>query len=465
MQRFVSGYWGYVMFESFLISVSRFIWGLPLIIALLGVSIYFSFKLKFVQFFHLRSAFKYMLKGSKEGTAGDVSNFASLCTALSATLGVGNIVGVALAISTGGPGALFWIWIATFLGMAVKYAEGLLAVKYRQIGSDGSMAGGPMYYLEKGLHNKFLAKAFAIFGAGVALVGIGTWTQSNSIAASAHSFGIPTFLTALLLGITVAVVTLGGIRRIAYVAEKIVPFMACFYVIAAIAVLIIKASEIPQALSLVFIGAFSPKAIFGGGAGISVMMVVQLGMSRGIFAHESGLGSAAIAAAAAKTDSPVQQGLVSMTGAFFSVLICTMTALVLIVTNRETALFSGCATEGTLLTANAFSVGLGIPALGKYVVSFGILFFAFTTIIGWNFYGEKCVQYLWGTKAILPYKVLFLFFVVVGPFWKIDLIFTVADIVVGLMAIPNLCGLVGLRKIIVDETDEFVRMLKFNARQ
>ncbi|GHT98881.1 transporter [Alphaproteobacteria bacterium] len=449
--------------EGIIISISRMIWGIPLIAALLGIGIYFSFKLRFLQVSHLKLAIKYVISGDKHSDkyVGDISNFASLCTALSATIGTGNIVGVALAITTGGPGALFWIWISAFFCMALKYAEGVLAIKYRTVGSDGKISGGPMYYIEMGLGNKFFAKWFALGGVGVALVGIGTMTQTNTIASAANSFGIPSILTAALVGIAVAVITIGGIHRIAYVSEKIVPLMCVFYVGAAISVLIMKARDIPDAISSIFIGAFSPEAIFGGSVGVTVMMAIQLGICRGVFSHESGLGSAAIASAAAKVDSPVKQGLISMVGAFFSIIVCTMTGLVLIITNVETGIFtSQCAIDGTLLTSYAFGLGLGTVELGKYIVGIGILFFAFTTIIGWNYYGEKCIQYLWGTKAIAPYRVIFLFFVLIGPFFKIDIIFIVADIVTGLMTIPNLIGLVGLRKVIVEETSSFFRDIR-----
>ncbi|MDR3179973.1 MAG: sodium:alanine symporter family protein [Holosporaceae bacterium] len=450
--------------ESFITIISRTIWGIPLISILAFVSIYFSFKLNFLQFFRLKQAIKYLLEKNNDASSksmGDISNFASLCTALSATVGTGNIVGVALAVSTGGPGALFWMWIAAFFGMAAKYAEGFLAIKYRRIGADGKIAGGPMYYIEMGLENKILAKFFAVFGMLVALIGIGTWTQANTIATALHSFGIPLWFTAIALGISVATVTFGGIHRIAYVAERIVPFMCIFYVGAAVLLLIINANMIPNALYLIIVGAFYPQAILGGSLGISVLVAIQLGISKGIFSHESGLGSAAIASAAAQTNSPAKQGLIAMTGAFFSIIICTMTGVVLVITSAKTGIFSStCTINGALLTSHAFGIGFGIAEIGKYVVNIGILFFAFTTIIGWNYYGEKCVQYLWGTKSIIIYNIVFLFFVIIGPFYKINMIFTVADIATGLMAIPNLMGLIGLRKIVVRETKAFFNMPK-----
>ncbi|MDR1255559.1 MAG: amino acid carrier protein [Puniceicoccales bacterium] len=445
------------MVASLLRNINELVWGVPLILLLMGTSLYFSWKLKFLQVTHLGLAWKYLLRAQDNSASGDVSPFGSICTALSATLGVGNIIGVALAISMGGPGALFWMWVATFFGMAVKYAEGVLSIRYRQTGSDGKICGGPMYYIEFGLKSKWLARFFAFFGIGVALVGIGTWTQTNSIAvAMAKSFAIPISATAAIAGCLVAIITIGGIRRIASVSEKVVPLMTIFYIGAAILVLIFKAPALPRAFASIFMGAFSPQAVLGGSTGVSVMAVMQRGISRGIFAHESGLGSAAIASAAARTNSPSQQGLVAMVGAFLSIIVCTMTALVLLVTQRETGIFSRMMDE-TLLTSQAFGIGLGVPALGEYVVNLGIIFFAFTTVLGWNYYGEKCVQYLFGTRAILAYKILFLFFVVIGPFWKLDLIFTVADIATGLMAIPNLIGLIGLRKVIFQETHLFQR--------
>ncbi|MDR0679411.1 MAG: sodium:alanine symporter family protein [Puniceicoccales bacterium] len=439
--------------DAFLIFIKNCIWGVPLIALLVGTGIYFSCKLKFLPVTHFRQAWGLLLHPRRLApSAGDISAFASLCTALAATLGVGNIVGVALAVSVGGPGALFWMWVATFFGLAVKYAEGLLAIRYRTVGSDGKVAGGPMHYIEQGLKCQWLAKFFALCGAGGALVGIGTWTQSHAVAIAAQSsFGIPFVVTAALIALLVAAITMGGLRRIAAVSEKVVPFMAIFYTCAAICVLVLKASAIPQALASVFVGAFSPRAILGAGSGASVAMVLRIGISRGIFANESGLGSAAIAASAAKTDIPAQQGLITMLGAFLSIVVCTMTALVLLVTAPEIHLFGGHM-DGGLLTSQAFGAGLSMPMVGRAIVDLGVILFAFTTILGWNYYGEKCVQYLLGMRFVLPYKLLFLFFVAVGPFWNMDMIFVVADIATGLMALPNLIGLIGLRKEIFQET-------------
>jgi AGCS family alanine or glycine:cation symporter len=440
-------------------AINNVIWSAPLVATIVGTGVYFSFKLKILQIFQLKRAFKYLLSKSHSSNdfTGDISSFASLCTALSATLGVGNIVGIALAISIGGPGSIFWMWVSAFFGMATKYAEGLLAIKYRKIGSDKKIAGGPMYYIEYGLGRKVLAKLFALSGMGVALIGIGTMAQTNSMAAAnLELFGIQNWITAVVTAIVVAIVTFGGIHKIASVSEKIVPLMTICYVAAGIAILVINIKLLPHAMYMIFVGAFSPEAILGGGLGVGFINSLQMGVTKGIFSHESGLGSAAIAAAAAKTNSSVKQGLTSMLGVFFSILVCTMTGLVLIITSAKTSIFSGeCIFDGAVITSHAFCFGLGTASLGKYVVNLGILFFAFTTIVGWNYYGEKCVQYLFGTKAILFYRLLFIFFVYIGPFAQINTIFSVADVVIGLMAITNSIGLIGLRKVVIDETRKF----------
>lgn len=419
------------------------IWSLPFILALLSVGLYFSFKLKFVQIRHLGEAFKYLLNPQKERTLGDVSNFGSLCTALSATLGTGNIVGIAVAVSIGGPGTLFWLTLSSFFSLATKYCEGFLSIKYRQVGSDGKIAGGPMYYIEKGLNNELLAKLFAFFGACVALVGIGTLAQTNSIAVAATSLGISKYVTAGVLGIIVAFVIFGGIHRIAEIAKKVVPVMTICYLGIAITILILRFDMILPALNTIVTDAFSPQAIVGGGFGTALIHSIQTGISRGIFCHEAGLGSAAIASAAAKVNNAREQGLISMVGAFMSIIICVITGLVLMVTLNGA---STCTVPVTSLTAYAFGSGLGILSLGYYVVNISIVFFAFTTIIGWNYYGEKCAQYLISTKAIKYYRLLYILFVIAGPFLNIEAAFVIADIAIGLMAIPNIISLIMLRK-------------------
>ena len=444
--------------------VDSIIWGPPLLILLVGTGIYLTIRLKLLQVFKLPLALKYVFGKDEEtnadDTEGDVSSFQALCTALSATIGTGNIVGVATAITAGGPGALFWMWMAAFFGMATKYAEGLLAIKYREVDENGQMAGGPMYYIQNGLGLKWLAKLFAFFGIGVALLGIGTFGQVNSIAAAAKSFNVPLIVTAVVVAVLVAMVTLGGIQRISKVSELIVPFMAAAYIIGALIVLIVNFKAIPGAISLIIASAFNPKAALGGTIGITVVMALRNGVARGVFSNESGLGSAPIAAAAAKTKSPVRQGLISMTGTFFdTIVICTMTGVVIILTGTWSEGVNGTLAGANLTTA-AFEAGLPIAMIGKFIVNVGLVFFAFTTILGWNYYGERCTEYLFGVKAIMPYRIVYIILVAIGPFLPLELIFIIADIVNGCMAFPNLIGLIGLRKVIVEETELFFKELK-----
>ena len=434
--------------------MNNLVWGPPLLILLVGTGIYFTVKLGFLQITKLPLAFKYLFSKDEDQVKGDgdISSFAALCTALSATIGTGNIVGVATAVGTGGPGAILWMWIAAFVGMATKYAEGFLAIKYRECDENGQMCGGPMYYIEKGTGNKLLAKLFAFFGLAVALLGIGTFGQVKSISdAVTKGFNIPPQITATVITVLVAAVTLGGIQRISKVAEKIVPFMASLYIIGALLILICYFKEIPEAILLIVSSAFNPQAALGGAAGITIKTVIQRGIGRGIFSNEAGLGSAPIAAAAAKTKSPVKQGLISMIGTFIdTILICTMTGLALVLTG---AFNSGL--EGVAMTTAAFETAFHIAGIGKFIVNIGLIFFAFTTIIGWNYYGEKCLQYLAGIKSIKLYKIVFISFVAVGPFLSLDTVFVIADIVNGLMALPNLVGLIALRKVVISETEEF----------
>ena len=434
--------------------MNNLVWGPPLLILLVGTGIYFTVKLGFLQITKLPLAFKYLFSKDEDQVKGDgdISSFAALCTALSATIGTGNIVGVATAVGTGGPGAILWMWIAAFVGMATKYAEGFLAVKYRECDENGQMCGGPMYYIEKGTGNKLLAKLFAFFGLAVALLGIGTFGQVKSISdAVTKGFNISPQITATVITVLVAAVTLGGIQRISKVAEKIVPFMASLYIIGALLILICYFKEIPEAILLIVSSAFNPQAALGGAAGITIKTVIQRGIGRGIFSNEAGLGSAPIAAAAAKTKSPVKQGLISMIGTFIdTILICTMTGLALVLTG---AFNSGL--EGVAMTTAAFETAFPIAGIGKFIVNIGLIFFAFTTIIGWNYYGEKCLQYLAGIKSIKLYKIVFISFVAVGPFLSLDTVFVIADIVNGLMALPNLVGLIALRKVVISETEEF----------
>lgn len=453
----------FINLEEVLKNIDGIVWGPPLLILLVGTGIYFTFKLNFIQMFKLPLAIKYLFLNdddkSDNEAKGEVSSFAALCTALSATIGTGNIVGVATAIATGGPGALFWMWVAAFFGMATKYAEGVLAIKYREVDENGEMSGGPMYYIEKGVGNKFLANMFAFFGIAVALLGIGTFGQVNSISKAALiSFNIPIWFTAIIITILVTLVTLGGIKRISNVAEKIVPTMAILYIIGALLVLICNFKAIPSAITLIIKSAFNPSAVLGGTTGITISLAIQMGIGRGVFSNEAGLGSAPIAAAAAKTKYPVKQGLISMTGTFIdTIIICTMTGLAIVLTGSFN---SGL--EGAAMTTFAFENGLPFAIIGKYIVNIGLIFFAFTTIIGWNYYGERCIQYLIGIKGIKFYKIIFIALVGVGPFLSLNLVFIIADIVNGLMALPNLIGLIKLRNIVISETNNFFDNINSN---
>ena len=437
------------MLLEILNTIDSAVWGPWLLILLLGVGVLFTIRLGLIQITSLPRALKLIFFARNRGD-GDIDSFKALCTALAATVGTGNIVGVATAIKAGGPGALLWMWIAAFFGMATKYAEGCLAVRYRQVDANGDISGGPMYYIEKGLHNKFLASLFAFFGVAVAYLGIGTFTQVRSISDALHlSFHVPYWISAIILTLLVGFITIGGIHRIAAVAEKVIPFMCVFYIGGVVLILLTHLPMIPHVLKIVLASAFDIKAVFGAGMGVAMKM----GISRGIFSNESGLGSAPIAAAAAQTDSCVEQGLVSMTGTFIdTMVICTMTGLAILITGANT---SGL--EGAAVTSLAFNRGLIIPFIGEYIVNIGLIFFAFTTIIGWNYYGERCMYYLAGIRSIKIYKIIFIILIAIGPFMSLQFIFILADIVNGCMAIPNLIGLIGLRKEVIAETEEYFK--------
>ncbi|MEZ9142012.1 MULTISPECIES: alanine/glycine:cation symporter family protein [unclassified Shewanella] len=450
-------------FHALLADINGIVWGPITLCLLVGTGLYLTIRLKLLQVFQLPFALSLLFKPATG--KGDLSSFAALCTALSATIGTGNIVGVATAIKIGGPGALFWMWLAAFFGMATKYAECMLAVKYRTTDAKGNIAGGPMYYIERGLGLKWLAKIFAVFGVGVAFFGIGTFAQVNAISdAMTIAFNIPTWVTALILTTMVAAVTLGGVKRIANVAQKLVPTMALGYVLACIWILFSFSEQIIPALELVIHSAFTPISAAGGFLGATVAQAIQIGIARGVFSNESGLGSAPIAAAAAKTNEPVEQGLVSMTGTFFdTILICTMTGLVLIITgvwNGDTA--------GAAMTSAAFASG-GSVIVGQYIVTIALVCFAFTTILGWHYYGERCWNYLTnqrlGDKGIKIYQLTFLGLIAVGAFIQLDLIWMLADTVNGLMAIPNLIALIGLRHVILTETNHYFENKKRQVSQ
>lgn len=412
-----------------------------------------STRLRLLQVLKLPLAFKLIFAEDKG--EGDISSFAALATALAATVGTGNIVGVATAIKAGGPGALFWMWIAAFFGMATKYAEGLLAIKYRTKDANGEVSGGPMYYIINGMGKKWkpLAIFFALAGILVAFLGIGTFSQVNSITASLkNSFNWSPQIVSILIAIVVAVIIFGGIQSIAKVSEKLVPFMAAAYIIATLIVIFMHYNHIIPAIEQVFSGAFTGTAAVGGFAGAVVKEAIQNGIARGVFSNESGLGSAPIAAAAAKTHEPAEQGLISMTGTFIDTLvICTLTGLSILVTGKWTV--KGL--EGAPLTQSAFATVFG--NIGVLVLTLCLVLFAFTTILGWSYYGERCFEFLFGVKHINIYRSTFIIMVALGGFLELDLIWTIADIVNGLMAIPNLIALLALSPIIIAETRNYFK--------
>ena len=440
---------------EFLNEIDAFVWGPPLLVLLVGTGILLTFRLQLLQVFKLPQALGLIFSAKNDGS-GDVNSFKALCTALAATVGTGNIVGVATAIKAGGPGALFWMWIAAFFGMATKYSECLLAVKYRTVDANGNISGGPMYYIENGLGKKYkpLAVMFAVFGVLCAYFGIGTFAQVNSIVEITQiSAGIPVVYTGIALTVVVAAVTIGGLKSIATVAAKVVPAMALLYFLTTVGIMIVFADQVPAAIATVLHSAFTPTAAQGGFLGATVMLAMRSGVARGVFSNESGLGSAPIVAAAAKTKWAAEQGLVSMTGTFIdTIIICTLTGLSLVVSGVWCGPLNGAA-----MTESAFT--MAFPAFGSMLLLVGLVLFAFTTILGWNYYGERCVEYLMGVKAILPYRIIFICLIACGPFLKLEEIWVLADIVNGLMAIPNLIALIALSGVVVAETKAYQKHL------
>ena len=435
--------------------IDAFVWGPPLLVLLVGTGILLTFRLKLLQVFKLPQALGLIFSAKNDGS-GDVNSFKALCTALAATVGTGNIVGVATAIKAGGPGALFWMWMAAFFGMATKYSECLLAVKYRTVDANGNISGGPMYYIENGLGKKYkpLAVMFAVFGVLCAYFGIGTFAQVNSIVEITQiSAGIPVVYTGIALTVVVAAVTIGGLKSIATVAAKVVPAMAMLYFLTTVGIMIVFADQVPAAIATVLNSAFTPTAAQGGFLGATVMLAMRSGVARGVFSNESGLGSAPIVAAAAKTKWAAEQGLISMTGTFIdTIIICTLTGLSLVVSGVWCGPLNGAA-----MTESAFT--MAFPAFGSLLLLVGLVLFAFTTILGWNYYGERCVEYLMGVKAILPYRIIFICLIACGPFLKLEEIWVLADIVNGLMAIPNLIALIALSGVVVAETKAYQKHL------
>ena len=433
-------------------ALDAFAWGPPLLILLVGTGIYLTIRLGLLQVTRLPKAFQLIF--TKDKGHGDVSSFAALCTALAATVGTGNIIGVATAIKVGGPGALFWMWMAAFFGMATKYAEGLLASKYRTKDANGAVAGGPMHYILLGMGEKWrpLAIFFALAGVLVALLGIGTFTQVNSITESIQNTAqVNPAITALILSIFVGIAVFGGLKSISKVSTAVVPFMAIVYILGTLTVILFNIEKIPATLVLIFTSAFSPAAAVGGFAGASIRMAIQNGVARGVFSNESGLGSAPIAAAAAKTNEPVEQGLISMTGTFIDTLIiCTLTGLTILVTG----VWSGDL-NGVALTQSAFSTVFSY--FGPALLTIFLVLFAFTTILGWNYYGERCFEFLFGVRFIWLYRVVFVVMVLLGGFIELDMVWIIADIVNALMALPNLIALLVLSPVVVAETKKYFK--------
>ena len=464
------------MITQFLDAVDSFVWGVPLLILIMGTGLLLTIRLKGMQFIKLGRALKYMVR-NEEGATGEVSSFGALCTALSATIGTGNIVGVATAVIVGGPGALFWMFIAACIGLATKFSEGCLAVLYRHKNPEGGFLGGPFYYIEEGIKERYgwnarwLGKLFAVFGCIAGAFGIGTITQINGIASAAETFftaptlftigadkniTIVTILVAVVVTVCAALVIIGGIKRIATVTTIIVPFMAIAYVLISLIIIFKNITAVPQAIADIVTMAFGAKAVAGGAFGAFYLAITK-GVARGVFSNEAGLGSAPIAAAAAQTNEPVRQGLVSMTGTFIdTICICTMTGLTIMVTGAyDIAIANGL--EGVDVTAAAFTNGLPwAESIGPCILMICLAFFAFTTILGWDYYSERSLEYLSGNMTVVKvFRGLFIFAVLIGPFFTVSAVWTIADIFNALMALPNLVALLALSGVIVKETKNY----------
>lgn len=457
-------------------SIDDMVWGIPLIVLILFCGILLTFRLGFLQVRRLGTALRYMLKDEEQGH-GEVSSFAALCTALSATVGTGNIVGVATAIAAGGPGALFWMEVAAFFGMATKYAEGLLAIKYRITDANGDILGGPFYYIQNGMGKKWkwLGKLFALFGLLAGLMGIGTITQINGISSAVknyfdpqsaktisllgHDYSQAIVISGAVITLLVALITIGGLKRIASVTQVVVPAMIVAYFASCLIIIIGHLTEIPAAVAEIVKSAFGLRAAVGGAAGTALMLAMRNGVARGIFSNEAGLGSAPIAAAAARTKEPVRQGLVTMTGTFIdTIIVCTMTGISIVIAGSHNK-----GLEGVAITSDAFVYGLPFPEkVSAFILMACLAIFAFTTILGWNYYSERCLSYLTGSrrKITVIYRWLYVAAVFIGPYLTVEAVWDLADIFNGLMAIPNVVALIALSGVITSETKDYLARLK-----
>ena len=466
-------------FNTFLKTADDLVWGIPLIVLILAVGFLLTIRLRGLQIRRLPLAIRNLISDESAGEEGEVSGFGALCTALSANIGTGNIVGVATAIVAGGPGALFWMVMAAVLGTVTKYTECLLAIKYRTVAEDGHIVGGPFYYIERGMGKNWawLGKIFAFFGAGAGLLGIGTFTQINGITSAVNSFFDPgnqwsvelfekeyswtVVIAGIILTACVALVLIGGLQRISGVAQVLVPFMAATYITAALLILVFHYKEIPGAFVTIVQSAFGLRAAAGGALG-AMLIAMQKGVARGIFSNEAGLGSAPIAAAAVQTDEPAAQGLVSMLGTVIdTVIICTMTGLTIVITDSWNV-----GLDGVDVTTRAFQIGLPFaPAVSSFILMVCLVCFAFTTILGWDYYSERCLEYLTGgsQKAVKAYRWIYILAVFIGPFMTVSAVWTIADIFNGLMAVPNLIAIIALSGVAVAETKQYLKKIDGKA--
>lgn len=443
-------------FTDLTADISSFVWGLPLIIFLVGTGLFLTIRIGFFSFRMLPHSLKMIFSKQDDKNEGDISHFQALMTALAATVGTGNVVGVATAVVLGGPGAVFWMWITALVGMATKYSEGILGVKYRQKNDKGEMSGGPMYYLEHGLGQKWLGILFAFFAVFAAIFGIGNMIQANAASGVALDvFNVPTWLTGAIFAVLVGLVLIGGVKSIGKTAGILVPFMVVFYLIAGVAILILHFDQVPAAFGLIFTDAFTGQAVAGGAIGT----VIRMGVARGLFSNEAGLGTGGIAAASARTDVPARQALVSMTQVFIdTIVVCTITGVSLTMAD----LYSS-GPEGAALTAQSFEILL--PGVGNYVIAITLLTFIFSTILGWGYFGEKCFTYLVGDKFTYLYRVIFVLAIIPGSTMSLQTVWNLGDIFNALMAVPNLIGLLGLSGVVAAETKIFIDIRKKEKKQ